>query len=109
MLPQKGERSFKIGVIVQVIPLEEEPRHHARTTRQCLTLEDLELLKRPVSCLAEVHDGSTGELFQGYCGRLLIRKSGTEPVIRIMAEGEDEALIGGVVDSIADAIAQAMQ
>jgi phosphoglucosamine mutase len=33
-------------------------------------------------------------------GRLLIRKSGTEPLIRVMAEGEDEALIGGLVDDI---------
>jgi len=40
----------------------------------------------------------------GSSGRLLIRKSGTEPVIRIMAEGEDEALIGHVVESIADAL-----
>ncbi|MCK5041147.1 MAG: phosphoglucosamine mutase, partial [Sphingomonadales bacterium] len=33
-------------------------------------------------------------------GRLLIRKSGTEPVIRVMAEGDDEALINEVVDDI---------
>jgi phosphoglucosamine mutase len=50
-----------------------------------------------------------GEARLGLGGRLLIRKSGTEPVIRIMAEGEDAALIGGVVESIADAIAQAIQ
>ena len=40
-------------------------------------------------------------------GRLLIRKSGTEPVIRIMAEGEDLALVGRVVDELARAIAEA--
>ncbi|MBV7377927.1 phosphoglucosamine mutase [Maritimibacter dapengensis] len=33
-------------------------------------------------------------------GRLLIRKSGTEPLIRVMAECEDEALLGDVVDRI---------
>jgi phosphoglucosamine mutase len=37
-------------------------------------------------------------------GRLLIRKSGTEPVIRVMAEGEDERLIARVVDNICDAL-----
>lgn len=37
-------------------------------------------------------------------GRVLIRKSGTEPVIRVMAEGEDAGLVGNVVDDICDAI-----
>lgn len=40
-------------------------------------------------------------------GRLLIRKSGTEPLIRVMAEGEDEALIGEIVEELVDIIAQA--
>jgi phosphoglucosamine mutase len=33
-------------------------------------------------------------------GRLLIRKSGTEPLIRVMAECEDDVLLGQVVDAI---------
>ncbi len=33
-------------------------------------------------------------------GRLLIRKSGTEPLIRVMAECEDEGLLHQVVDGI---------
>ncbi|MDE9450827.1 phosphoglucosamine mutase [Aliiroseovarius sp. Z3] len=33
-------------------------------------------------------------------GRLLIRKSGTEPLIRVMAECEDDALLAEVVDGI---------
>ncbi len=33
-------------------------------------------------------------------GRLLIRKSGTEPLVRVMAEAEDEALMREVVDGI---------
>ncbi|WP_420137697.1 phosphoglucosamine mutase [Sphingomonas sp.] len=40
-------------------------------------------------------------------GRLVIRKSGTEPLIRVMAEGEDEALVGAVVDRICDAVRKA--
>jgi len=40
-------------------------------------------------------------------GRLLIRKSGTEPLIRVMAEGEDKALVERVVDDICAAVAAA--
>ncbi len=40
-------------------------------------------------------------------GRLLIRKSGTEPVIRVMAEGEDEALVHRIVDDLCGCIATA--
>ena len=48
-----------------------------------------------------------GEARLGSTGRLLIRKSGTEPVIRVMAEGEDEALIAEVVSDICDAVEHA--
>jgi phosphoglucosamine mutase len=41
-------------------------------------------------------------------GRLLIRKSGTEPLIRVMAECEDEALLGQVVDGIVEAVKAAV-
>lgn len=37
-------------------------------------------------------------------GRLLIRESGTEPLVRVMAEGDDEALVGAVVDEIASVV-----
>ncbi|MBM3928532.1 MAG: phosphoglucosamine mutase, partial [Sphingomonadales bacterium] len=37
-------------------------------------------------------------------GRLLIRKSGTEPLIRVMAEGEDKAQVETVVDRIVEAV-----
>ena len=39
-------------------------------------------------------------------GRLLIRESGTEPLIRVMAEAEDEAMVGRVVDELCALIAE---
>ena len=45
-----------------------------------------------------------GEEKLGKDGRLLIRKSGTEHLIRVMAEGTDDRLVGAVVDKIVDAL-----
>lgn len=43
----------------------------------------------------------------GAKGRVVIRKSGTEPVIRVMAEGDDEKLVKSVVGSIVSVIEKA--
>ena len=40
-------------------------------------------------------------------GRLVIRPSGTEPVIRVMAEAEDAELVGKLVDDVCAAVAKA--
>ncbi|MEC9367280.1 MAG: phosphoglucosamine mutase, partial [Pseudomonadota bacterium] len=47
-------------------------------------------------------DAGKSKLGKG--GRLVIRPSGTEPVIRVMAEGDDESLVVGVVDDIVTAL-----
>jgi len=41
-------------------------------------------------------------------GRLVIRPSGTEPVIRVMAEGDDPGQVERVVDRICDAVRAAV-
>jgi phosphoglucosamine mutase len=43
----------------------------------------------------------------GNAGRLVIRPSGTEPVIRVMAEGDDEGLVRNIVDELCGVIAKA--
>ena len=40
-------------------------------------------------------------------GRLIIRPSGTEPVIRVMGEGEDKILVEEIVDGIVDVLTNA--
>ncbi|MBL4732604.1 MAG: phosphoglucosamine mutase [Rhizobiaceae bacterium] len=47
---------------------------------------------------------SDGEAQLGAGGRLVIRPSGTEPLIRIMAEGDDATLVAAVVNGIAGVV-----
>ncbi|WP_205481835.1 phosphoglucosamine mutase [Sphingomonas arenae] len=56
---------------------------------------EVESVKR---CIAEAESELNGR------GRLVIRKSGTEPLIRVMAEGDDEAQVQAVVDRICEAV-----
>ncbi|MET0668252.1 MAG: phosphoglucosamine mutase [Methyloceanibacter sp.] len=50
---------------------------------------------------------SDGKSRLGQTGRLVIRPSGTEPVIRVMAEGDDERLVKTVVSEIVHALTDA--
>ena len=50
---------------------------------------------------------SDGEKRLNGHGRLLVRTSGTEPVIRVMGEGDDRFLVEDVVDTIVSALGQA--
>ena len=59
---------------------------------------------QPLESSAVQRSIAAGETRLGTAGRLVIRKSGTEPVIRVMAEGEDEALVAAVIDEICEAI-----
>jgi phosphoglucosamine mutase len=43
----------------------------------------------------------------GNRGRLVIRKSGTEPVVRVMAEGDEETVIREVVADLVEALHRA--
>ena len=45
----------------------------------------------------------------GKTGRILVRPSGTEPVIRVMIEGQDEALIDTMADELCEMIRHADQ
>jgi phosphoglucosamine mutase len=50
---------------------------------------------------------AAGETRLGKDGRLVIRPSGTEPVIRVMAEGDDRQAVEAVVNEIVGAVAAA--
>jgi len=86
-----------------------------RASEVCRVFEPLpQLLKnvryedgRPLESEIVIQAIADGEKRLGEKGRLLIRESGTEPVIRVMAEGEDEDLVGAVVDDICGVIRSA--
>jgi phosphoglucosamine mutase len=59
---------------------------------------------RPLETRAVKRAIAAAEARLGTGGRLVIRNSGTEPVIRVMAQGEEEALLASVVDEICAAV-----
>ena len=52
---------------------------------------------------------AAGSARLGDRGRLVVRASGTEPVVRVMAEGDDETLVSAVIDDVAAAVADAAE
>jgi phosphoglucosamine mutase len=60
--------------------------------------------KAPLQSDAVQQAIADGEAALGAGGRLLIRKSGTEPLIRVMGEAEDMALLDTVIDAIVQAV-----
>ena len=63
--------------------------------------------RSPLSLASVRRDIEGAEARLNGSGRVLIRESGTEPLIRVMAEGEDEAMVLEVVDQLCAVIAAA--
>ncbi len=64
--------------------------------------------KEPLAAETVLKAIATAEARLNGSGRLLIRKSGTEPLIRVMAECEDEGLLAEVVGDIVGAVEAAV-
>ena len=62
---------------------------------------------RPLEEKPVVSAIKAAEQLLGESGRLVIRPSGTEPVIRVMAEGDDRDLVMRAVDEVVEAVAKA--
>ena len=63
---------------------------------------------RPLEAPAVIAAISGAEARMNGRGRLLIRKSGTEPLVRVMAECEDETMLAEVVGDIVQAVQAAV-
>ena len=74
------------------------------TVPQLLRNVRYELGAQPLAAAAVRGAIADGEARLNGSGRLLIRKSGTEPLIRVMAECSDEGLLREVVDGIVAAV-----
>jgi phosphoglucosamine mutase len=92
-IAREGKPASQVCHLFQPLP---QVLHNVRFKKGA-PLEDAAVKKRIEDCRAKLNGA----------GRLLVRKSGTEPLIRIMAEGDDEKLIQAVVGEIAQAIEEA--
>ena len=63
--------------------------------------------RQPLDNVAVRRAIDSGNSRLGKSGRLVIRPSGTEPVIRVMGEGDDERLVNTVVSEIVHALTDA--
>ena len=63
---------------------------------------------KPLEDAAVIGAIANGEQRLNGAGRLLVRASGTEPLIRVMAEGDDEKLVSQVVKDIVGAVKKAV-
>ena len=78
------------------------------TVPQKLTNVRYEAGKEPLAAEAVKAAIVDGEARLAANGRLLIRKSGTEPLIRVMGECEDQALLDMVIEDIVGAVKAAV-
>ncbi|WP_084806426.1 phosphoglucosamine mutase [Bradyrhizobium sp. NAS80.1] len=62
---------------------------------------------RPLENVAVLSVIASAEERLGRGGRLIVRASGTEPMIRVMGEGDDKALVEAIVDEIVEALGHA--
>jgi len=93
VIAQEGKPASEVAHLFEPLP---QVLKNVRF-RKGSPLEDARVTARIKDCEARLN-GS---------GRILVRKSGTEPVIRVMAEGDDEKVIRAVVNDIARAIEEA--
>ena len=60
----------------------------------------------PLQNAAVVSAIASAEKKLGRGGRLIVRPSGTEPVIRVMGEGDDKILVEAAVDDVVEALTE---
>ena len=100
---------------MQVLCLMAETGKPLSELAACMTampqvLENVEIRERtPIEELPTVMEAiRDAEATLGNAGRVLVRFSGTQPMARVMIEGEDEAQVRELVASVASALRDAI-
>ena len=100
------------GLVAALQMLAVVKRHNKPVSELCHRFEPLpQILKnvrykagKPMESASVITAIASAEKKHGQGGRLLVRPSGTEPVIRVMGEGDDKALVEAAVDDVIDAL-----
>ena len=103
------------GLVAALQMLAVVKRHNKPVSEICHRFEPLpQILKnvrykagKPMESASVITAIASAEKKLGQGGRLLVRPSGTEPVIRVMGEGDDKALVEAAVDDVIDALTKA--
>ncbi|MEI8276884.1 MAG: phosphoglucosamine mutase, partial [Hyphomicrobiales bacterium] len=102
------------GLVAALQMLAVVKRHNKPVSELCHRFEPLpQILKnvrykagKPMESASVITAIASAEKKLGQGGRLLVRPSGTEPVIRVMGEGDDKALVEAAVDDVIDALSK---
>ena len=103
------------GLVAALQVLAVVKRHNKPVSEICHRFEPLpQILKnvrfkagKPLENAGVKSAIASAEKKLGQGGRLLVRPSGTEPLIRVMGEGDDKALVEAAVDDVIEALTKA--
>lgn len=110
IMPDFGTTGDGLIAALQVLAVLVEEKRPASEALRCFTPLPQRLVNVRYAGPSPLHDEgvkaaiAAEEAALGARGRVLIRASGTEPVIRVMAEAEEEALVEATVARLAETI-----
>jgi len=110
IMPDFGTTGDGLIAALQVLAVLVEERRPASEALRCFAPLPQRLVNVRYAGTSPLHDEgvkaaiAAEEVALGTRGRVLIRASGTEPVIRVMAEAEEEALVEATVARLAERI-----
>jgi phosphoglucosamine mutase len=110
IMPDFGTTGDGLIAALQVLAVLVEEKRPASEVLRCFTPLPQRLVNVRYAGASPLGEDSVKaaiaqeEAALGARGRVLIRASGTEPVIRVMAEAEEESLVEATVSRLADTI-----